>query len=180
MKNFIRISEGLDVAPLLAALAVRADLWNENTLRTAHPASSHGEVSDIWLWFNEVDEENPGAVVNEIFVTPYRAWFGLPQARPLVFDLMHRIGGVQLGRVMITKLPPGGKILPHTDVGAPAEFFERHHIYLQGTNSIFSAGDEKLKMQPGEAWWFNNQVEHDVVNMGFDDRIVMIVDVRVA
>ena len=179
MKNFIRISEGLDVAPLLAALAIREDLWNEHTLRTSHPGSSHGEVSDIWLWFNEVDEQNPGAVVNEIFVIPYTGWFVLPQARPLVFDLMHRVGGVQLGRTMITRLPPGCRILPHADQGAPAEFFERHHIYLQGENSIFSAGEEKLKMQPGEAWWFTNRVEHDVINMGHDERIVMIVDVRV-
>lgn len=180
MKNFIRISEGLDVAPLLVALAVRDDLWNQNTLRTAHEGSAHGDASDIWLWFNEVDAQSPGAVVNEIFVIPYTGWFVLPQVRSLVFDLMQRVGGVQLGRTMITKLPPGGRICPHVDQGAPAEFFERHHIYLQGSNSIFSAGEEKLKMQPGEAWWFNNRVEHDVVNMGSDDRIVLIIDVRVA
>lgn len=180
MKNFIKISEGLDVTPILMALATREGLWNKNTLRTQHANLTHAEVSDIWLWFNEIDERNVNAVINEIAVVSYPGWFLLPQVRPIIFDLMHRVSCVQLGRVLITKLAPGGRILPHIDLGAPADFFERYQICLQGKQALFSVGDEAIEMQPGEAWWFNNQIEHAVINNGLDDRIVIIVDMRVA
>ena len=35
--------------------------------------------------------------------------------RPIVFDLMRRIEAVSLGRVIITRLQPGGRIAPHAD-----------------------------------------------------------------
>jgi hypothetical protein len=33
-------------------------------------------------------------------------------------------------------------------------------------------------MAPGEAWWFDNAQEHEVINNSADDRIHMIVDIR--
>lgn len=180
MRNFCKIFEGLDVVPLLNALAVKPYLWNANSLRTTFPGSPHADCDDIWLFFNDVPED-PAAVVDDIAVRPYPAWQELPQARHLVFDLMRRVEGVQLGRVLITRLPPGKSIPAHADSGAPADYYQRYQIALQclpGCN--FNIGDESVNFRMGEAWWIDNAITHEVVNNSADDRLALVVDVRTA
>ena len=92
MKHFLRIAGGIDATPVLNALANHPELWDENTLRTAHPGTAHAQASDIWVWFNDV-AGGPEGVVDDKDVVPYRAWSVIPQLRPLVFDLMRRDGG---------------------------------------------------------------------------------------
>lgn len=181
MRGFCKIFEGLDVIPLLAALAAKPHLWNANDLRTTFPGSPHADVDDIWLFFNEVKDDET-AVVNDIAVIPYPAWHELPQGRALIFDLMHRVGGVQLGRVLITRLPPGKTIPEHADQGAPAEYFQRYQIALQSlpgcTFHIGKQREEVVQFSMGECWWIDNCQPHSVINNSADDRIVMVVDIR--
>jgi quercetin dioxygenase-like cupin family protein len=64
-------------------------------------------------------------------------------------------------------------------MGAPAEYFTRYQIALQSLpGAIFRVEDETANFRSGDAWWFNNQLEHEVVNNSADDRIVCIIDVR--
>jgi hypothetical protein len=117
----------------------------------------------------------------EFEVINYPAWDRLPQARAMIFDLMRRVDGERLGRVMITRLAPGKSILPHADTDAHAAYYERYHIILQnGPGSVFRCGSEGVCMQPGEVWWFDNSVVHEVVNASSDDRLTMIIDIRCA
>lgn len=177
MQNFYRLAQGLPVVPLVAQLHLQ-DLWDKNTLRTTHPDSPHKQANDIWLRFNEVGED-VSKVIDEHESIPYPAWDKLPQAHTLIFDLMRVVGGTRLGRVMITKLKPGGKIEPHEDGGSSATYYKRFHIMLQNQpGSLFDCGDESVYMAPGEVWYFNNQVTHAVVNNSQDDRITMIIDIR--
>lgn len=178
MRNFNKIFEGLDVVPLLSALACNSALWNANPLRTQFPGSPHSQCDDIWLFFNDIPEDK-SAVIDDIAVRPYSAWAELPQARDLVFNLMRRVSGVQLGRVIITRLPPGCTIPEHVDQGAPAEFYQRFQIALQCLpGCLFNIGEEVVNFSMGEAWWIDNTKPHSVVNNSADDRIVMIVDIR--
>jgi quercetin dioxygenase-like cupin family protein len=109
----------------------------------------------------------------------YPAIDALPEARPLVFNLMAAVQGERLGRVMVTRLPAGGRIYPHTDDGAHAEYFERFHVVLSsGPGCKFRAGDETVHMAPGEVWWFDNSQEHEVMNDSKDERLHLIVDIR--
>ncbi len=175
MRNWLKIAEGVDFLPLLNALAVNPDLWNEHTLRTRHPASPHQACDDVWLWFQSLDSD----VVDDLRVEPYRAWSALPQARLIVHDLMRRVEGTHLGRVIITRLPPSATIPAHTDGGSPATFYTRYQVALQSRpGATFILGGQGLQMTPGEVWLVNNRVEHSVVNNSDDDRIVMIVDIR--
>lgn len=179
MKHFLRIAQGVNVMPILHALQAKPDLWDENKLRTTHPLSPHQETSDIWVWFNEVPD-NPEAVVNDIQTVPYRAWRDLPQIRPLIFDLMRAVEGVQLGRVLITRLSPGKSIPAHVDQGAPVEFYSRYQIALQSyPGALFNIEDEQANFAAGEVWKINNKAMHSVVNNSRDDRIVIIADVRI-
>src|ERR1700740_1361185 len=175
MDNFFRLAKGVNVAPLLVAISRQPELWDQNIIRAKHPNTAHSAVSDIWLMFNEVGD----GVANDIIVKPYPAFEKLSQARPFIFDLMRTVEGVTLGRVIITKLPPGKKITPHVDGGAPATYFTRYQLVLQSLpGALFTIGDETVNFESGEVWLIDNKKEHSVVNNSRDDRIVMIVDIR--
>jgi hypothetical protein len=178
MRNFLRVGE-VDPLPLLNAIARQPELWNQNTLRTQHPNTAHGQADDIWIWFNDVSD--PSGVINDVQVIPYPAWQLLPQVREIVFNLMRRVEAVQLGRVLITRLAPGKAITPHVDGGAPATFYTRYQIALQSLPGVqFRAGEEVVQFRSGEVWTFDNTQEHEVINNSADDRIALIIDVRCA
>lgn len=192
MNNFLQIANGLDVMPLMAQIQRQPELWDENTLRTKHPGTAHSQVSDIWLWFNELPkgDENQltfeqrydiafNGVVNDREVVPYRGWQLLPAARNIIFPIMRHVEAVRLGRVIITKLPPGKRITPHVDGGAPATYFQRYQVALQCLpGNVFRIDDEQVEFRSGEVWLIDNKKEHEVINNSADDRIVMIVDLR--
>jgi hypothetical protein len=168
----------VDVLPVLHALALNEDLWNIQPLRTTYPQSPHHEADDILLWFNDLNQ-GPVYAADDKAVVPYPAWDRLPQVRPIIFDLMRRVEGVQLGRVMITRLKPGGQIYPHEDAGAPAEFYSRYQFCLQASpGCLFHCGDETAYFAPGSIWYFDNQQTHAVVNNGSDERISVVIDIR--
>lgn len=176
MRHFLRIAEFVDILPILHSLILNDDLWDEHNLRTTHSGTVHSEASDIWVFFNEITDD----VANDIQTIPYRAWDILLPLRPVIFDLMRRLGGTQLGRVLITRLKPGGKIASHVDGGLPVDFYNRYVIALQNLpGSMFIIEDEEVSFKAGEVWWINNKAEHSVVNNSTDDRIVCIVDIRI-
>lgn len=196
MRNFQQLAAGIDVLPLYHAVQRQSELWNQNKLRTAHKNSPHSEVDDIWLRFIDLSaygelqdseygatyKENPEAkkqILDQHESIFYPAWFKLPQASPIIFDLMRRVEGIRLGRVLITKLTPGKRITPHVDGGDHAAYYDRYHCILQnGPGSIFKAGNEIVTMKAGDVWWFDNSSLHEVVNNSTDDRLTMIIDIR--
>lgn len=190
MRNFLKIAEGVDVIPLAQAIMRQPELWNANTLRTTHPATPHSQVEDIWLRFNDLtlhekkvqetgDLNEYAGVIDEHESICYPAWFKIPAAQLIIFDLMRRVNGIRLGRVLVTRLAPGKKIAPHVDSGSHAEYYERYHCVIQNLpGSIFRAGNETVCMKSGELWWFNNQAEHEVINNSADDRLTLIIDIK--
>lgn len=180
MKNFLRIGFGIDVIPALRELAVNADLWNQNKLRTGHPESPHKQVDDIWLWFNKIHDD-PNKTIDDIQTYPYPGWEKLRTLREMTLNLIRRVDGVQLGRVIVTRMRPGSIITPHADEGAPSMFYTRYQIALQSQpGALFTIGDETVNFSGGEAWWINNRERHGVVNNSAEDRIVCIVDIKSA
>lgn len=177
MKNFRLLQTGLDTVPAALQLSTSHALWNQNDLRTTHPESPHQSSDDIWIRFNDYDE---GAeVVDDCECVNYPAFWKLTEVRKLMFMLMGRVGGERLGRCVITKLAPGETIEPHEDMGAPASYYERFHIVLQGLpGSMFKCGGEQVQMLTGDVWWFDNTETHEVINNSADDRIHIIIDIR--
>jgi hypothetical protein len=185
MNNFQLLARNVDVMPLLHQLQVKKYLWNENTLRTKHPGTAHSQVSDIWVLFNELPKDEKDLfqnlnIVDDKEAIPYRAWSELPAIRSIIFGLMRQVEATRLGRVIITKLPPGKTITPHVDQGAPATYYERYQVILQSLpGCIFKIGNEEVQFSSGEIWHIDNKVEHSVINHSADDRIAMIVDLKV-
>jgi hypothetical protein len=177
VKHFLKIAEGVDIMPLLLALQHHPELWSADDVRQTFEESPHREVQDILLRFSRTDDANIG---DELICDDTPAYQVLHIARPLVFLLMARVQGVMLGRVLITKLPPGKRIYPHADVrGRYANTYKRFHLPLQiGPGCVFRAGDESVQMKAGEVWDFDAHAEHEVVNNSDRDRINLIVDIR--
>lgn len=177
MQNFQKIGSGLDVVPALNAIMRRPELWNADKLRQTFPNSPHREVDDIWVRFNDTKDE--AKIPDDCEAINYDAFFLLPQVRGLVFGLMGYVEGERLGRVIITRLKPGGRIYPHADEGAPATYYDRYIICLSCLpGTIFRIGDEQVQMATGETWWINNREEHEVLNNSVDDRVIVICDIR--
>jgi hypothetical protein len=109
----------------------------------------------------------------------YPAYKHFPDARMMVRRLMNEVNGERLGRILINKIKPGGRIFPHKDTPIHAEYWDRFHFVIESYPGVdFRAGDEHVYMAAGECWWFQNQEEHEVINNSAGDRIHMVVDVR--
>lgn len=183
MKYFQKIASGINVTTLLNAINRQPELWDANPIRTKHPGTAHAQVSDILCRFNDLSEflktGDPATITDDREAIPYPAWEKLPQLRPVIFDLMRMVEATRLGRVIITRLPPGKEIVPHEDQGAPATYFERFQIAIQSMpGALFTIGDETVNFQSGDVYWINNNVTHGVVNNSKDDRIALVVDLR--
>ena len=181
MINFYKISQGWDFSGLMAALTSTPSLWNAVDVRTTTENTPHAQVDDILLRFNDL--ENPA----QHECKNYPAWHTFPEAQNLVFWLMNHVRGTRLGRVIITRLPPGGMITPHidaaSDVGTDEDvsegYYNRYHVVLNSNpGCVFRCGDECVNMLSGEIWYFDRHTEHEVINNSNDDRVNMIVDIR--
>lgn len=194
MNNFLRIASAVDVLPLLLAVRRRPDLWAADDYLRKFLQGPFGEVESIILRFPSItvyeaaDAAEAQARADAPKADPaydqhecidrdeYRI---LPEARALVMNLMARVAGERLGRVMINKIKPGGRIFPHADTPAHAEYYSRFHVVLDSSPGVqFRCDDEQVYMAPGECWWFRNDLVHEVTNNSATDRIHMIVDIR--
>lgn len=180
MRNFYLLGQGANMAPLALELARQPHLWREDTYLRDYPQGPFKEVETIFLRF-------PSASVTEMerdHKDPHECiwmdgWLHLPAARPFVFGIMNQVAGERIGRVMLNKIIPGGRIYPHADTPIHAQYWDRFHYVVQSANGcVFRCGDEQVAMQTGQCWWFQNELEHEVVNHSPLDRIHLIIDIR--
>ena len=182
--NFVKIVQGVDTAPVLLELARNPRLWGRRRFRKDIPDGPHSEMTDIWLRYNDEkpykESGDYSKFNNEHESVFYPEWFALPSVRPIVYSLMARVQATRLGGLLITKIPPGGKIEPHVDGGWHATYYNtKLYVVLQSNpQCVNRAGEERVAMAPGEVWYFDNAIEHEVVNDGPTERITLIVCMR--
>ena len=189
MRNFLRLATGMNVMPLMLAIQRRPELWKEDTYLRDYQQGPFGEVESIMLRFPEKrvfeqEEELEAYKRGEHFFDQhesidYPAYKILPEARPMVMALFSSVAGERLGRVMINKVKPGGRIYAHKDTPEHTDYYSRFHIVLQSAPGVvLRCGDEAPYWETGAAFWFNNALEHEVINNSAIDRIHMVVDAR--
>ena len=111
----------------------------------------------------------------EVMDTTYRAHGGA-----IAQMILDRRTLKEIGFLATARLAPGRRIEPHIDQGAPATFYQRFQICLQSRpGCVFRIEDEQVMFKPGEIWLINNNAEHEVINNSDDDRICLIVDLRI-
>jgi len=185
VRNFLNLGT-LDMLPLQMALVRRPQLWDQHTYRTTFEGTPFGGMSDILLRYSRPDlhqgNSDPLAVVDDLALCMYPAWHELPEAHAAVWSLMTRFNGIHLGRVIIARLPPGGRILPHADDYGKYALRDdglRFHVCVQGQpGCLFHCGEETIQMQTGQVYWFNHKAVHSAENNSADDRIHLLVDLQ--
>jgi hypothetical protein len=180
-QNFGLIRTGVDVKPVMEALEKKPHLFDQITARQTTPGSPHRDTKAIFLrWCKE---QSVHAAFNELEAIDYPALEELPEARPLIAEIMRAAGSKILGRVLIASLSPGGLIDAHADEGAVADHYERFHLPLKSEPGNWfysqlpnSKVREVVHMKPGEIWWFNHKRWHELENASQSPRLHLIVD----
>ena len=177
--RFVQIAAGVDTVPVLLELNRVAHLWDRNPQRRTYPGSPHAAMTDITVRYMPEDQitlETRGDEHRNVF---WPAWHELPSLRPMVFALMQRVAAVELGSIIITRLPQGKMIQPHSDAGGwAAEHYNcKAHVTLMGS-ALVRCDEEACLFAAGTAWTFDNLLTHSVENVGECDRIVVIVSMR--
>jgi len=174
------IASGFPVEALREELQC-ADVWNRNTLRTQAQATPHKTSSDIWVRFKAWDEvlADPAHCCDEHESVWYPVLMEIPAVIPLIEAVMELSGADTLGGVLITKVPPGGRIEPHIDRGWHAEVHRKFAVQIAGNeHQAFCFENAVLRPVSGEVYEFRNQESHWVTNESSSDRITLIVCVR--
>jgi len=172
----------VDVDMVVGELERQPELWDRNRWRKDRPNSPHREMSDIWLRF--ADPAHPERFHEPHHSVFWPAWWAIPTVHDIVFDAMRDARATELGGILITKVPPGKQIYAHHDRGVwHAEHYNfKVYIVLQGNQACVNWASEspqtRAVMKTGEVWYFNNLVDHGLVNEGVTDRISLIVSMR--
>lgn len=177
MKNLLPLASGLNVKPISLALRQNPHLWNQFNARTTIPGGPHDGIDDIWVRYAKSTSE--GETPHESFWYP--AIEHLPMVRELAAEIMYKVKGEALGGILITRIPAGRSVKPHTDTGWHAEHYDKFAIQIEShQQQAFHFEDGSFCAAPGDLYWFRNQALHWVTNNSPVDRITLIFCIRVA
>ena len=178
--NFKRITEGLDVEPLLQLLDAKPELWKEIETRQKFINSPHKDTETIHV---------RGALKMSAY---YLMWdvgaydypcmeYLKPALVPLMRPILEQLQVKEMGRVMIVNLKPCGHVTKHNDQGTYADHYQRFHLVLKSNQHCFqTCGNELQRFDVGDVWWFNHKKLHTADNVGDTDRIHIIFDAVIA
>lgn len=181
MTHFRLVHAGLDVGPIVSQLDAQPELFDEFPERRLVEGTPFAEMRDIHVRYLPRDDLTPPADPR----TPkdlrfYPAWYRLPALHPVVWALMSTLRAVEMGGILITRLPAGGRMLPHIDNGwHPRRFDTKAHLTLRANaRCIVRVEEEEAVFRPGEIWTYPNDVEHEISNGGTTERLVVIMCLR--
>jgi hypothetical protein len=186
MGHFRHLASGIDVAPLVAQIDAHPELWNQHPIRKLAAGSPHAEMDDIWIRYNDYARLVAGRETFNDEHVPiwYPAARVLTAVRPILFNLMAAAQGEMLCGVFITRVPPGGHILPHVDRGWHAETTEKFYVALRSPVGAYFRCDcgngvtETLWPEVGELHTFDNGRRHWVDNNSDEYKMTLIVAIR--
>lgn len=176
------LHRGAVVEPLVQQLAAAPELWDENVFRTESAyGNPHQKISDIVVRFNDwANWTGDRAAFNAEHES---VWWGacdkLPYVQPLVFDLMRMFYAERLGMVLITRIPPHCEVGKHVDTGWHAQHYLKFGVQIKSApGQRFCYDGYALETAPGDVFAFDNSKVHWVENPTAEERITMIVCLR--
>lgn len=174
--EFTKLKLEVNIEPLKAALE-ESDLWNR------YPFRKHGyhrEMVDIWARYNDLQPFLKKGDMTGVNDEHDSIWYPsplIPFIKPIAYAIMSEVNGERLGGVLITKLPPYGKIHRHVDSGWHATYYAKYYVCVKDGGSQFQFDSGTIHPKEGEIWWFDNQKPHEVINND-KERIAMIVCIK--
>lgn len=171
----------LDVSALQEQLDKAPHLWNRHRERTEMYGTPHNGVSDIWARYRPWSEyTGDWARFHDEHVSVwYPGIADIPAAWSLSRKVQRMLGAETLGGVLITMVPPGGKVDWHVDGGWHAGHYRKVGVQIRGDqNQRFAFEGSELRADDGDVYEFQNDVPHAVFNDSDRVRQTMIVCVR--
>lgn len=118
--------------------------------------------------------------------TKWRDMF--PEIDSLIMQFLSNAGFKmeELGRIWIGKLPPGGEIIQHMDVGYYFHYYNQLYIPLQSNPGfLYRVGPDKDRwketaFEVGCIYEVNNSRNHSAVNRGDEAVVYLVVDLKLA
>jgi|LakMenE01Jun11ns_1017448.scaffolds.fasta_scaffold9958406_2 hypothetical protein len=103
-----------------------------------------------------------------------------PQINSMIEWCYSVVNGKELGRIMVVKLLPGGRVIPHIDTGLYFQRYHRFHVPITTNSQVLFIGpadNKPIHMPKGILCQLMNRQLHGVENNSNDDRIHIIVDI---
>ncbi|MFK8182057.1 MAG: aspartyl/asparaginyl beta-hydroxylase domain-containing protein [Phormidesmis sp.] len=177
LKYFRLLLPQVNIQPFLTEIATNEHLWLKDTSRQ-QKVTVQRETNAIYLRSAvkpfPIGESN-GNNVHASRQTKLAQHF--PKIMAWLNNFSEQRKG-ELGRATIVRLAPKGRVYRHIDKGDYYRIRDRYHLVLHSpAGSMLGAGDEWIRMQPGEFWWFDNNAPHEAYNESDDWRIHLIFDV---
>jgi len=155
------------------------ELWDKYPFRRLDD-SPHAEMTDIWVRYNDIQPYLKAGDLSQFNCEHDSVWYDEKLKKiikPIANKIMHHVQGERLGGILITKLPPYGKIKPHTDSGWHAGYYDKYYVCVKDSGSKFVFDDGHIEPSEGDVWWFDNSQTHAVEN-GNKERIAMIICIK--
>jgi hypothetical protein len=186
--NMIDTGLVVDVDELNQEIELNPLLWNQHTLRTESVDSPHHSCDDIWVRFNAIenfDANNPALFHGE----HESVWYIDSGVSKLVANIMkevvyHAVGtspDIEIGGILITRIPAGGKVLRHSDIGRwHAEYYKDKYLIplVCDDKQAFCYDGESHITEMGHVYAFNNLIDHWVNNDSDKERVSLIICTR--
>lgn len=141
-----------------------SDAWRQEVYRP------HRESNTILLMFDkDYRHEAPTKLAAH---THFEA-----EMAPIYHHLAAHYGTGYPVRALFARLPPGGRVHPHSDAGFSLTNSHRVHLpVITHPSAWFTIGGEKRALPYGELCEVNNQREHSFHNEGDRYRVHLLVD----
>lgn len=174
-KKIKLIARNYQVDDIYWSLKKNPGLWNVHKSRTESPESPHHGLDDIWARFGEKKDAEEGSPHDSKWY-PCADILGI---KNICHDVMRLVNGVELGGVLITRIPAGASCKPHTDSGWHARRYQKYALQITSApKQEFCFEGESLETKPGDLFWFDNQYLHWVKNDTEYERITLIICIR--
>lgn len=181
-----------DPSGLVEMLKANPGIFDAIPLRTKFNPMMDG-LHDIWVHMPRITGslETPADVLKtyqeQYAESTENVWYRgaeLPLVRAVIYALAYDNYASEIGRVVISKLPPGCEIKAHSDSGAGNEKYVRFHWALQSApGQVFWCGEgedyEEYEAPTGSYFYFRNDKLHGVKNASKKDRYTLHVDLKV-
>lgn len=177
LKYFRLVLPQVDIQSFLAEVAINEHLWLKDTSRQ-QKVTVQRETNAIYLR-SAVKPFPPGESNGNNVHASHQTRFAqhFPKIMAWLNNFSEQCEG-ELGRATIVRLAPKGRVYRHIDKGDYYRIRDRYHLVLHSpAGSLLGAGDEWIRMQSGEFWWFDNNAPHEAYNESDDWRIHLIFDV---
>ena len=158
MRFFRLVRSGIDVSPLLDEIRTQDHAWLLNTARQERIPVQR-DTNTIVI---SAPVRRPDLHVNENQESCFTALSNaFPQAVAFMTTFAAEMN-CKLSRATIVRLKPKSQVFRHTDTGAYYLIRDRYHLVLRSPDgSLMKSGDEEVRMQEGELWWFDNKQFHE-------------------